>query len=136
MTLKRAEDIARSAHRDQTEKIGGAPYITHVERVVAAVDGDDAKMVAWLHDVLEDSPLTAADLRAAGLPDPVVDAVVMLTRKDESYADYIAGLRARGSPLALTVKLADLRDHLRAQSVPLPSSMRRRYDKALHALLR
>jgi (p)ppGpp synthase/HD superfamily hydrolase len=53
--LQLAERIARKAHAGQMDTVTGADYITHVERVVALVEGDEAKAVAWLHDVVEDS---------------------------------------------------------------------------------
>ena len=96
------------------------------------VEGADAQMVAWLHDVIEDSAVTAADLRASGIPAHIVDAVVLLTRGPETYATYIDTLRAAQNPLALAVKRADLRDHLRPETAHLlPRSARRRYERAL-----
>jgi hypothetical protein len=56
-----AERIARVAHAGQKEESTGDDYIHHVERVAALVDGDDAKAVAWLHDVIEDNPAWTFD---------------------------------------------------------------------------
>ena len=64
----RAEALARSAHAGQVDK-AGAPYAQHPERVAAAVTGDpQAQAAAWLHDVVEDTSTSLADLRAAGQP--------------------------------------------------------------------
>jgi (p)ppGpp synthase/HD superfamily hydrolase len=127
--LQLAERIARSAHANQFEESTGESYIHHVERVVAMVDSDEAKAVAWLHDVLEDSDYTSDDLRAAGISAPVITAVLYLTREEAvSYASYIEDLLLCGDALALTVKAADLRDHLRPNC---PPTLRPRYEAAV-----
>ena len=74
-----------------------------------AVNSPEAKHVAWLHDVLEDSPFDARDLQSMGVAPEIVEAVVWLTRKkDETYAEYIRSLRRSRNTLALYVKMADL----------------------------
>ncbi len=108
-TIERARAIAESAHAGQVDK-AGADYITHPLRVCDAVIGEDAKIVAVLHDVVEDSDWTLDGLREEGFSDAVVDAVDALThRADEDYFDAVR--RARDNDLARTVKLADLDDN-------------------------
>lgn len=130
--LAKAEEIARRAHEGQREESTGDPYIRHIERVVDMVQGEYAKAVAWLHDVLEDTNVTLIDLRCAGISDSVLNAVAALTHKDgRSYAEYIEHLKRWNDPLALAVKIADLRDHLRPNC---PERLRPRYEKAWHVL--
>ena len=63
--------------------------------------------VALLHDVVEDTDLTAEDLRNEGFPEKVLHAVELLTHKDDTdYFDYVRAIRS--DPLAVKVKLADL----------------------------
>ncbi|MGO5268286.1 GTP pyrophosphokinase [Parafannyhessea umbonata] len=101
-----AQAIARKAHAGQTDK-AGAPYIEHPAHVAAQVSGDKAKATAWLHDVVEDTPTTFDDLRAAGVEDDVIDALELLTHdKSVPYLDYVSNLKHNA--LARTVKLADL----------------------------
>src|ERR1700722_13385155 len=90
-----AEDIAREAHAGQTEESTGDAYIKHVERVVDLVEGEHAKAVAWLHDVIEDSPNTAEDVIAIVMPIRIVAAVALLTchERTETYADYIQNIK-------------------------------------------
>lgn len=126
-----AESWARRLHEHQKDRVTGAPYITHVERVVALVDGDDAKTVAWLHDVVEDTDVTLYDLCRAEFPDVVLDAVNALTRKGEPYSEYIDHIHACGPQLARVVKIADLRDHLQPHC---PERLRPRYERALALL--
>jgi (p)ppGpp synthase/HD superfamily hydrolase len=144
--LQSAERQARQAHAGQLEELTGDDYIHHVERVVALVEGDEAKAVAWLHDVLEDTTVSADDLLAAGVSETVVEAVRLLTKpkadphvspeqKHRSYQDYINTLLDGGNALALAVKMADLRDHLRPMDREvLTASMRQRYETALRTL--
>src|SRR4051812_21696551 len=76
------------------------------------VQGEEAQIVAVLHDVIEDTSVTAGDLRQAGFSEQVVVAVLCVThRKDETYADYV--VRCKGNDVARRVKLADLEDNSR-----------------------
>jgi (p)ppGpp synthase/HD superfamily hydrolase len=102
--------MAAQAHLGQRDR-SGQPYILHPLRMMLALEGADAKMTAVLHDVVEDTPLTLADLRAAGFAPEIVDAVDALTRREgESYPAFIQRLKPH--PLACRVKLADLRDNM------------------------
>ena len=101
--------IATAAHDGQVD-LSGNPYIGHPMRVMAALDGAHERMAAVLHDVIEDTDVTADDLRAAGCPEEVVVAVVALSKVDgEAQVDYLA--RVAVNPLAKRVKLADIADN-------------------------
>ncbi len=66
--LQKAIDIATKAHEGVTRDITGEPYINHPKRVADRVNGE-LKIVAWLHDVLEDRKgITAQDLIKEGIP--------------------------------------------------------------------
>lgn len=110
-TIERALQIAAKAHEGQKDK-EGRPYILHPLRVMHAVTGLDAQIVAVLHDVVEDTSVTMEDLRAAGFSETVLAAVLRVThRKNESYVDY--AVRCKADPIAKQVKLADLEDNSR-----------------------
>jgi hypothetical protein len=110
-TIEKALQIAAKAHEGQRDK-EGLPYILHPLRVMMGVQGEEAQIVAVLHDVLEDTPVTADDLRQAGFGEEVVAAVLCVThRKSEQYADYV--VRCKGNEVARRVKLADLGDNSR-----------------------
>src|SRR5215831_14727116 len=103
-TIERALQIAAKAHEGQKDK-EGLPYILHPLRVMQRVEGEQAQIVAVLHDVIEDTAVTADDLRQAGFSEQVIAAVVCVThRKDESYADYV--VRCKANEVARRVKLA------------------------------
>jgi len=95
--------------RGVTDK-SGAPYVLHCIRAMMSVESLDAKMVAVMHDLVEDTPVTLEDLKAKGFSDAVLNGVDLVThRSDVSYEDYI--VRIKTNPLALDVKLADLKDN-------------------------
>jgi (p)ppGpp synthase/HD superfamily hydrolase len=109
-TLEDAILLAAQAHRGQADR-NGQPYVLHALRVMFRLEAEHERMAGVLHDVVEDTPNTLADLRALGYPEEVVAAVDCLTRRpDETYEAYIA--RAAANPIARRVKLADLEDNL------------------------
>lgn len=134
--------IAVVAHDGQHRKGTGEPYFNHVERVAAGVQGWRAKTIAYLHDLLEDTPITADGLRSLGFPNDIVEAVEGLTRREdehgkESYRAFIERSAAHGDPDVQRVKLADIRDNLRdIDDVPGGGpSLRKRYVTAEARLL-
>lgn len=105
--LKLALSIATEAHKGQFDK-AGVDYIEHPIYVASQVDTEEEKAVALLHDVIEDSPFTAEELLQAGLPETVVTAVQVLTKKKEKdYQTYLENVKSNS--LARVVKLADLK---------------------------
>jgi len=103
--------MAATAHREQRDKgRPNLPYFTHPIRVMAAFDDPVLQMIAVLHDAVEDTPLTLAQIREAGGPDRIVAGVEAMThRRGEPDNEYWARLRA--NPDALAVKLADIEDN-------------------------
>ncbi|PFV26937.1 HD domain-containing protein [Bacillus thuringiensis] len=105
--IKIAHEIAKKAHAGQVDK-AGVDYIKHPEAVASFVNTAEEKATAYLHDVLEDTEITDADLLSAGIPHNVVEAVQVLTK--EKYMPYFEYLsRVKENSLASTVKLADLK---------------------------
>ena len=110
ITLESAIALAAKAHAGQKD-LAGEPYILHPLRVMLKVASEPERIVAILHDVVEDTNHTLDDLRLAGCSPEVVDAVDRLTRREgEDYFDYVA--RAAEHPLARRVKIADLEDNM------------------------
>lgn len=127
--ISTAKDIAARAHAGQTRR-DGVPYLTHPAAVAASVP-PELRPIAWLHDVCEDSDLTLDDLRRAGLPGQVVEAVGAITKRDgEEYEAYLD--RVVANPQAAAVKCADIAHNLGSQ--PKPAS-RAKYLLALPRLL-
>lgn len=132
-----AEFIARKAHKGQVDK-AGRPYFEHIQAVVDGVTSEAEKIVAYLHDIAEDTEWTVGRLRSI-FPPYIVDAVCCLTRtKDESYVDYIQ--QVKRNKLATEVKKVDLwhnMDLSRLKSVTYKDLQRaEKYRRALKELNR
>ena len=111
--LETALQIMHAAHKGQFRRDGVTPYIEHPLTVAKYLEGqpNTVIMAALLHDVIEDSTTTAEELIIAGIPQEVVDAVVLLTKKEnEPYGVYLEKLRKNS--IARIVKLADIAANL------------------------
>ena len=150
-TPARAEIVARLAHRGQVDK-AGVDYAEHCKAVgdIAvelsrethpAWQSSVVRMVAWLHDTLEDTPLSIQDLYELGFRGNVLEAIKLLTHTHEhSHADYVRKIRdAQGASgeLARVVKRADLiHNSSPDRAIPGMSAekLQRRYEKAMAIL--
>jgi len=121
--LGQAIEIAVKAHAHQSDK-QGRPYILHPLRVMLSVEGEEAQIVAVLHDVVEDTSVSLDDLCKGGFSPAIIEAIRCVTHsKDEPYTDYV--VRCKQNPLSRQVKLADLRDNSGLDRVLLrPEKMR------------
>lgn len=118
-TLERAIEIAARAHAGQADK-AGQPYILHPLRLMHAVHTPQEQIVAVLHDIVEDTPISLADLQREGFAADVLDAVHALTKSPgESRLD--AARRAVRNPIARAVKLADIADNMDLTRIPAPT---------------
>lgn len=87
--LERALEIATKAHKGQVDK-SGAVYIFHPIRVAELCTTEEEKIVALLHDTIEDTSVTAEYLLEQGFPRTIVDAVLGVTRRDdETYEEFV-----------------------------------------------
>lgn len=104
-TQCKAVQIACAAHFNQLD-MGGCPYIFHPLHVASCMKTNNEKVVALLHDVMEDSNITKEYL-SQFFDDNIVNAVELLTKKPgEDYETYIRNLAP--NELARKVKIADL----------------------------
>ena len=109
MNLARAISIAAVGFEDKFDK-AGRPYILHCLRVMEKMDTDDEKIVAVLHDTMEDDVCTLKYLIDQRFSTEVIYALMLLTHnKRDSYDEYIR--KISGDVLATKVKLADLKDN-------------------------
>jgi len=133
MNPNTASMFAGRAHHGQA--YGAKPYLEHVADVAGRVMADrratdDAIVVAWLHDVLEDTSARKVDLQAAGITPRQLKALLHLTKhKGEEYMAYIA--RIVEDDIAVLVKWHDLQSNLAAKPGP---ELRYRYECALERL--
>jgi len=142
--LSKVIEFAVKAHGGQIDKIG-EPYILHPLRVMMDCNTMVEKIVAILHDTVEDTDATLEDIRALftnnnnrTYADTIVNAVDALTKREgEVYEDYLN--RVKDNPIAISVKLADIRDNMspiRQYRLPLEKQikLKAKYLKALMLL--
>ncbi|MGH1575197.1 HD domain-containing protein [Methylobacterium sp. P31] len=150
-TIFDAHTFALTAHAGQLDK-GGEPCMRHLERVANAalaragharlVDGLDidpmrVMQAALLHDVLEDTPRTAADLRAAGFEPETIRTVTILTKPATrmAYSERIAALIGTGDLAAVLIKMSDTEDNLCPSRIPPNATfLKERYATAFTRL--
>lgn len=108
--LEKALAIATKAHEGQTDK-SGVPYILHPIRVSNRCRTDEERIVAILHDTIEDTDVTPDYLLSEGFPKNIVEAVLSVTRNEgESYEDFV--IRSKQNPIGRQVKIHDLEDNM------------------------
>lgn len=135
--LEEAILIAVKAHKGTIDK-GGSLYILHPLRVMHNVNTMEEKIVAVLHDVIEDTEITYDMLISKGFPNQIIEALKSVTRnKDESYMNFIK--RAKLNPIGRVVKLNDLNDNLNLSRIENPRKedydRLKKYEKAKKELL-
>lgn len=123
--------IATAAHSGQVDKVG-LPYILHPLHVMLQMETEPERVIAVLHDVLEDCPwYSLSDITdRIDMTEEESKALVALTHlKNEPYRDYIKRTIAAGQ-IAINVKWEDIRHN---SSIPrmrnLPDDVRERMEK-------
>lgn len=107
------------------------PYHTHPIAVADMMDTDEEKIVAYLHDVIEDTDWTWVTLLGK-VPLPCIQAIVSLTRnKGVQYQEYINNIA--NNPLARKVKIADMFHNMSGNPT---DKQKAKYLKALPILLK
>ena len=135
--INRAYAMAKEAHRHQ-QRSSGESYINHplaVARIVADLGLDDISLAAaLLHDAVEDTEITLADVEAGFGPEvaQIVDGVTKLERLqfDSKEAQQAATMRKMLVAMArdlrvLIIKLADRLHNMRTIAA-MPSEKQRR----------
>ena len=132
---EKALNLCYQAHTGQTDK-GGVPYVFHPVHLAEQMDDEISTVVALLHDVVEDTAYTFADLEKMGFAEDAIEALKLLTHDPaEPYQDYVERLSA--NPIARKVKLADLThnmDKTRRGHDPHNKERKIKYAKAMAAL--
>lgn len=118
-TLERAIEIAASAHAGQVDK-AGEPYILHPLQVMLRVTSMQERMVAVLHDVVEDTDVCLQDLISEGFPSDVISAIEALTKR-AGESRIQAAERAAANAIARQVKLADNAENMDLRRISNPT---------------
>lgn len=129
-TFDNALKLATKCHKG-IKRWNGDDYITHPIAVADKLTGN-AKIVAILHDVVEDTDMTIDKLRLLGYPDDILTALSLVTHKPTmNYRDYILNIISSNNKTAILVKIKDLDHNLSDLN---KGSRRDKYDLALHFL--
>lgn len=135
--VEAAKALAIKMHEGQRDK-AGLPYVTHPQRVAARLETPEAQVVGWLHDTVEDTGLTLAEIEARFGPETAAAVDAVSRRDDEDWDDYIG--RVEDNPLAREVKISDLIDNSNLGRVPRVTlrdvERQAKYNKALKRLLK
>jgi len=134
--LERAIAIAEQQHAGQVDK-AGRPYIEHPKRLMRAMSTDAERIVAVLHDVVEDTDLTLDQLASEGFPVNILAALDSVTRREgETYEAFVA--RAANNTIGRRVKHADLQDNADLSRIAAPTDADRarteKYQRAMAQL--
>ena len=130
---RKAMKIAFEAHSGQVDK-AGLPYINHPLHLAEQMHTEDTCVVALLHDVVEDTPVTLEELRRAGFTENQLQAIGAMThKKGVAYMDYVKELRK--NKIAAVVKMADIQHNSDITRIANPTKNDiKRLDKYKEAL--
>lgn len=133
---KKALKLCFEAHKNQVDK-SGLPYVFHPFHLAEQMTDEATTITALLHDVVEDTDYTIADLERMGFSADVLEALELLTHQDDTpYMEYVA--KIKDNSIAKAVKLADLEhnsDLSRLEAVDEKALRRReKYRQAMELL--
>ena len=116
--IQKAFELAKKAHQGQVDQ-GGHPYIHHLIAVSNLVNTVEEKVVALLHDIVEDTPVSLEELKGF-FSDDIVEAVDAMTKREEvePFLGYLK--RAKANPIARKVKIADMIHNSDLSRLPFP----------------
>ena len=133
-------EIITQLFNDKVDK-GGNPYVIHLLKVYSGVSSFKEKVVALLHDVIEDTDVTKNDLLEIGFNSDIIESVVTLTKKrGEDYRDYIDRIINSNDEVAMNVKLSDLKCNMDINRIKNPTTndyerIHKRYEPAYDKIL-
>ena len=112
--LHKAIKIACEAHQGQSS-INGEPYILHPLRLLIKAKSNEERIIAILHDVIEKTNISLADLKNKGFDQNIISSIDSLSRRgSESYFEYIE--RLMKNKISVKIKLLDLADNIKIHS--------------------
>ena len=118
---ERAKIIVDRLFKNVVDK-AGEPYVNHLYRVSNRLECIDEKIIGLLHDIIEDTIITAKDLIDMGFKKDIVDCIELLTKDNKStyksLEDKLIGYNKKIDKIiesknisALRVKKADISDN-------------------------
>ncbi|MBF1011007.1 MAG: GTP pyrophosphokinase [Lachnoanaerobaculum sp.] len=108
--LESARLLSKKAHSNQVDKAGVDYFSGHIKTVVSGVTSIKEKIVAYLHDTVEDTDITIEKIYEE-FGEEIGDAVKAITKSGGlDYTEYIEAIKA--NELARAVKIADLKHNM------------------------
>lgn len=130
--IEEAIMLAGEAHHG--DAWSGLPYMVHLaltaEEVRRVLPTESAIATAWLHDVLEDHPVYRERLER-DFPQLYHSIAILSRRDDEEYDQFIDRVVNSGDPVAIAVKLSDMRVNLAGDP---PTRLWQRYTRNIGKL--
>ncbi len=134
--IEKAYLFANQAHAGQTRK-SGEPYIVHpisVANILVQLGMDtDSVVAALLHDVVEDTPVTSAEIEAnfGSIIAQIIDGLTKLSKmgfktREEHQAENVRRMLIASNKdiRVLIIKLADRLNNMRTLSAMYPQKQR------------
>lgn len=113
--IKKAYEMAKYYHRNQKDR-AGMPYIKHLEYVASKFEDTDKKILAYLHDSLEDTEIAPEKIEEE-FGATILEALLAITKKpDDEYMAYIH--RVGNNGLARCIKIEDLKHNMDLSRIP------------------
>ena len=119
--LYKTLELVLKLFNDKTDK-SEMPYIIHLMKVYVGVFDYQEKILALMHDILEDTSVTVKDLEEFGYNTDILNMLLYLTKqKGEYYPDYIDRLISSNNIHVLNVKASDLRHNMDITRIKNPT---------------
>lgn len=117
----KAENIVKRLFKEKLDK-GGNSYLDHLYYVSNRLEEVNMKTVGLLHDLLEDTIITEEDLKKIGFSEEVIEALLLITRKDdELYDEYINRILESNNMIAINVKAIDMENNMDLSRIKNPT---------------
>ncbi len=135
--VKTAQSWAKKRHEGQADK-SGKPYFEHPARVAGRLETPEEQVVGWLHDTVEDTGLSLAEVERQFGPETAAAVDAVSRREGEAWEDYLE--RVKQNQTARAVKISDLIDNSnlsRLVKVTMKDVLRQeKYNRALQYLMK
>ena len=110
--FEKAVEIASRYHNGQID-LDGKPVLLHPLSVALMGNNETERIVGVLHDVVEDTDCTFADLEKLGVSENFINTLKLLTHtKAQTYDEYLSQIITSNNITALKVKINDLRHNI------------------------
>ena len=108
---KRSQELVEVLFKDKIDK-SGTNYMNHLKHVSQDFTSLRMQSLGLLHDVLEDTDMTAKDLSCLGYDENFIKTLENLTNTSETYEKYIDKLILTNDKEAFEIKMKDLLNNL------------------------